>query len=188
MKTLVRAMALCYLRVYFPKAMTIKNKKKSSDIIRINQDNDEDLSIRLTALNGEKENLYSYLLSTSQIDVLVKVEFIEHNQKTFDNISFWAYHVIIKNNSDEALTLRHRHWKIIDSNGNLQEVDGEGVVGKQPRIEPLTSFRYSSGVHLFTNSGIMSGNYLMQKDNGKLIEIAIPTFSLDDPNHSKIIN
>jgi len=188
MKIPVRMMEQCYLRVYFLKEMTIKNKKKSLDIIRINQDNDEDLSIKLTALNGEKENLYSYFLSTNQVDVLVKVEFIDHNQKTFDNISFWAYHIIIKNNSDEALTLRHRHWKIIDSSGNLQEVDGEGVVGKQPRIEPSASFRYSSGVHLFTNSGIMSGNYLMQKDSGKLIEVAIPTFSLDDPNHSKIIN
>jgi len=69
-----------------------------------------------------------------------------------------------------------------------QEVVGEGVVGQQPNITAHNSFKYSSGVHLNQPSGIMSGAYEMQRDNGEKFMVKIPAFSLDSGVARKSIN
>jgi ApaG protein len=84
--------------------------------------------------------------------------------------------------------LVNRHWRIIDEQGLTQEVDGEGVVGEQPQIISGNAFQYSSGVHLRHPSGIMSGHYQMQKENGEMFEAKIPAFSLDVPSIKTVIN
>ena len=97
----------------------------------------------------------------------------------------WAYHVKLKNLGKEAVKLLNRHWKITDSNGRVQEVKGEGVIGKQPTIKPGETFEYASGTHLPTSSGIMGGTYEMVNEKGEKFEIDIPTFSLDSPEQMK---
>ena len=69
----------------------------------------------------------------------------------------------------------------VDSQGRRQIVDGEGVVGQQPRLEPGESFRYSSGAPLAAPSGLMGGNYTMISETGEELAARIPTFSLDSP-------
>ena len=58
---------------------------------------------------------------------------------------FWRYSIEIANLGDQPVTLIERHWRITDAHGRQLEVNGPGVIGEQPTIEPGKSFRYTSG-------------------------------------------
>ncbi len=78
--------------------------------------------------------------------------------------------------------LLRRHWYIVDSNGAYREVEGEGVVGKQPILEPGASHQYISACSLRSDMGKMHGNYLMENlYNKKLFRVAIPEFQMIAP-------
>ena len=68
------------------------------------------------------------------------------------------------------------------------EVKGPGVVGEQPVLKPGESFEYTSGAPLNTTSGMMGGAYQMETESGERFDIEIPTFSLDVPNQSVLLN
>lgn len=101
---------------------------------------------------------------------------------------FWAYRVIIDNQSGGTLQLLTRYWHITDSNGKVEEVSGDGVIGEQPILADGEEFNYTSGCLLTTSSGIMLGHYNMQDDDGKMHKISIPAFPLDLPDLSPSIN
>jgi ApaG protein len=77
--------------------------------------------------------------------------------------------------------LLNRHWLITDSNGKVQEVRGEGVIGEQPYLKPGESFRYTSGAMLETPVGTMQGQYTMVSDEGVNFNASIPKFTLSIP-------
>jgi ApaG protein len=129
-----------------------------------------------------------YLAITENIEISVWPEFIDSHISAIGNLFVWAYHVRINNRSDEIVKLISRYWKIIDEEGLVQEVEGDGVIGEQPTILSNHSFQYSSGVHLRHPSGIMTGYYKMQKENGAILNVKIPVFSLDVPTIKYIIN
>ncbi len=94
----------------------------------------------------------------------------------------FAYRIIIQNESEFTVKLLRRHWYIYDSNGALREVEGEGVIGQQPVIEPQQSHQYVSGCHLKTEMGKMHGTYLMERIiDGKFFYVNIPEFQLIAP-------
>ena len=74
-----------------------------------------------------------------------------------------------------------RHWLITDSNGKVQEVIGEGVVGEKPHLRPGEGFRYSSGAILETPVGSMQGRYRMLADDGEQFDAPIAPFRLAMP-------
>lgn len=129
-----------------------------------------------------------YVLTTNNIHITVRPEFVDSQFSGLGNLYVWLYHVRIENRGEESVKLINRYWKIIDEKGTIQEVNGEGVVGEQPTILPSNGFQYESGVHLRHPSGIMTGYYQMQKSNGEIFEVKIPTFSLDVPNAKSVIN
>ena len=90
----------------------------------------------------------------------------------------FAYTITIENNSNEASQLLNRHWIITDGQGDIEEVQGPGVVGQQPRIQPGEGFRYSSGAILKTPVGVMQGKYEFVTDAGHHFDVEIPQFSL----------
>jgi len=94
----------------------------------------------------------------------------------------YSYTITIANEGDEAAQLISRHWLIRDAKDNLQEVQGVGVVGEQPHIVPGTSYTYTSGVVLETETGIMEGTYHMRADSGEMFDAKIPTFALVPPH------
>ena len=59
------------------------------------------------------------------------------------------------------MKLLERHWIITDGYNKVREIEGEGVVGKQPNIRPGETFSYSSGAILSTKTGLMEGSYKM---------------------------
>lgn len=94
---------------------------------------------------------------------------------------FWSYHIRIENAGPVPVQLMTRHWIITDASGHVHEVEGEGVVGEQPVIEPGTSFDYVSGCPLHTPSGEMVGHYRMVAGDGSVFDAAIPPFRLTAP-------
>ncbi len=94
----------------------------------------------------------------------------------------FAYKITIENLGDYAVQLMSRHWDIFDSNGNKREVDGEGVIGLQPVIQPGDSYEYVSGCNLQTEIGKMKGSYQMVKlIDDSFFDVNIPEFFLICP-------
>lgn len=129
-----------------------------------------------------------YEHTTRGLRIRVLPRYLENQSRPDDNHFVWAYTITIENRSTETVTLRTRHWRITDAHGRVQEVNGTGVVGEQPRLKPGQSFQYTSGVPLATPSGIMAGSYQFERTEGGNFDAVIPAFSLDSPLTPRQIN
>ena len=117
-----------------------------------------------------------------EIKIDVATRFIEKESDPEHNRWVFAYTIVIENLSDAPAQLLNRHWHVTDAGGRVQEVQGPGVVGKQPRLEPGESFRYTSAAVLETPVGSMRGDYQMRADDGVEFDAEIPAFRLAMPN------
>jgi ApaG protein len=129
-----------------------------------------------------------YEKSTRDIKIFVEPQYLDQHSKPAESKFVWSYRIIIENRSNETVQLLMRYWLITDANGNKQEVNGEGVVGKQPTLPPGTKFEYESGCPLTTPSGVMMGHYTMVNRFGENFEVEIPAFSLDSPHDVRVFN
>ncbi|MCE7996014.1 MAG: Co2+/Mg2+ efflux protein ApaG [Roseivirga sp.] len=94
----------------------------------------------------------------------------------------FTYRITIENRSDYTVKLHRRHWFIHDANNTIREVEGEGVVGQQPILEPGQIHQYVSGCNLRSGLGKMHGTYLMEKVvDGSQFEVIIPEFTMIVP-------
>ncbi|HRK35876.1 MAG TPA: Co2+/Mg2+ efflux protein ApaG [Candidatus Hydrogenedentes bacterium] len=93
----------------------------------------------------------------------------------------FGYRIRISNHGDIPARLISRHWIITDGLGRVEEVKGEGVVGKQPRLKPGDSFEYESCCPLYTRHGTMRGVYHMRRDDGSMFDVEIGAFTLWQP-------
>jgi ApaG protein len=94
----------------------------------------------------------------------------------------FAYRITIENNNAFPVKLLRRHWHINDGDGSHKEVEGEGVVGIQPQINPAKNYQYISGCNLRTEMGKMHGTYLMENTNSKKqFSVIIPAFEMVVP-------
>ena len=118
----------------------------------------------------------------NSIDIQVDTQYVEDDSRPAENRYVFAYTITISNGLQKPARLLNRHWIIADGNGDEQEVKGAGVIGEQPRLEPGTSFRYTSGAVLETEVGSMRGSYEFEDDSGALFDVPIPTFGLSRPN------
>ena len=131
---------------------------------------------------------FMYSKTTNGVTVTVTPYFLDDQSSPQESHFVWAYQVNIKNSGNSSIKLNHRNRLIIDANGKIINVQGEGVVGEFPTIEPGESFEYTSGTPLKTNNGIMQGFYLVSQDNGEKLKIDIPAFSLDSPYNKKNVH
>ncbi len=119
---------------------------------------------------------------TKGVKVIVETYYQEDYSRPLDNEFTFAYQITIENNSNHTIQLLRRHWYILDSNGTLREVEGEGVIGQQPVIEPDGTHQYVSGCHLKTDIGKMYGTYMMTRlSDGRYFEVDIPEFVMVAP-------
>ncbi|HEY0712916.1 MAG TPA: Co2+/Mg2+ efflux protein ApaG [Polyangia bacterium] len=117
---------------------------------------------------------------TKGILVTVKSAYMpDRSTPTLKRFAF-AYTVTIANEGEETTQLTRRHWYITDAEGNVEEVEGEGVVGEQPVLAPGESFEYTSWCQLKTPSGTMHGTYKMVGAKGAF-EAEIAPFRLGMP-------
>ncbi|MFT4153643.1 Co2+/Mg2+ efflux protein ApaG [Parafilimonas sp.] len=94
----------------------------------------------------------------------------------------FAYRITIENKNNFSVKLLRRTWKIFDSTGEYRDVEGEGVVGVQPVLQPGKQFQYVSGCNLRSELGRMIGTYEMENLNSKKkFRVNIPPFDLIAP-------
>jgi ApaG protein len=127
------------------------------------------------------KSFFPYCETTDGIHVRVSVSFLPEQSEPARGRWFWAYHVRIENEGEEAVQLISREWMISDGRGGRHEVQGEGVVGEQPVIEPGAAFEYVSGCPLATPTGYMEGRYHLIAADGRGFAVAIPRFPLVAP-------
>lgn len=113
--------------------------------------------------------------------VQAQSRYVEHESEPERDRYVFAYTITIRNDGSRAGQLLTRHWCVTDGQGGVQEVDGPGVVGQQPRIPPGESFSYTSAALLATPVGAMEGYYEFQSDDGERFDVAVPAFSLRIP-------
>ena len=123
-------------------------------------------------------------MSTSNYKFIVDVvpSYIKEQSNPEMNHYVFSYTVTIINKGDIPAKLLTRHWIITNSNGETQEVSGDGVVGEQPYLKPGEGFQYTSGTLMKTPSGSMTGSYQMIADDGFQFDAEIPEFYLLAPN------
>lgn len=122
----------------------------------------------------------------AQITEGVKVSVETTYQPEYSNPAnehfMFAYKIQIENLGNYSIQLLRRHWVIFDSNGTRREVEGEGVVGLQPIIEPGEHHEYVSGCNLKTDMGTMQGTYQIKRlVDDEIFDVSIPEFSLVVP-------
>lgn len=115
------------------------------------------------------------------IVVEAQVTYIPQQSDATSNHYVFAYTMTITNKGTVAARLVSRHWIITDSNAEVQEVKGEGVIGEQPLLHPEQSFQYTSGAAIATSVGTMRGSYQMVDDDGVTFDATIPEFTLAVP-------
>jgi ApaG protein len=125
--------------------------------------------------------LFPNAATTDGVTVRVSVSYLPEQSEPERGRWFWAYHIRLENEGEETVQLLTRHWVITDGRGARHSVEGEGVVGEQPVIEPGASFDYVSGCPLATPSGAMQGTYRMVRENGAIFDVEIPRFALLAP-------
>jgi ApaG protein len=120
--------------------------------------------------------------TTDGILIVVKPAYWPERSTPDANQFAFMYTVEIQNVGKELATLKSRHWVITDANGRVEEVRGEGVVGKQPKLGPGEKFEYTSWAMLRTPFGTMRGTYHMVRPTGEQFEARIGEFALTQPH------
>jgi ApaG protein len=121
-------------------------------------------------------------MAKHEFRVSVRPQFLPEQSDPDDDTYVFAYTVTIRNTGESIAKLLSRHWIITDSEGRIEEVRGEGVVGEQPVLRPGESFEYTSGCPLETPVGSMQGSYQCIAEDGTRFEVEIPEFVLSMPS------
>ncbi|NMH60421.1 Co2+/Mg2+ efflux protein ApaG [Alteromonas ponticola] len=121
-------------------------------------------------------------VSDPVIVVKVHARYLSDHPASQDQKFAFAYHVVISNLSNEPVKLLNRYWLICDADGKSMEVEGAGVVGKQPTIQPSEQFEYTSGAIIDCPVGSMQGYYEMQRKDKTTFRVPIEVFSLAVPH------
>lgn len=119
---------------------------------------------------------------TKGIKISVQTSFEGTFFKNYKMHYAFGYTITIENQSKDAVQLTSRHWKIYDSLNDMETLDGEGVIGEKPVIQPGNSHTYSSGCLLTSPIGAMKGHYNMTYlSNSEKFRVYIPTFKFSSP-------
>ena len=114
----------------------------------------------------------------NNISVNVNSKYVPEISNNEERMFYYMYEISIQNQSKKKVKLLTRYWNIVDGNGESKEVEGEGVVGQTPVIEPGKTFEYRSYCPLKTEFGSMSGYYIMKDEEGEVFKVNIPEFPL----------
>lgn len=119
---------------------------------------------------------------TEGIRVSVRSAYIPEESSPRHSHYVFAYQVHIENESPYTVQLLSRKWIITNGTGQKQIVEGDGVIGKQPTLNPGEIHEYVSGCNFTTPIGKMEGHYLMvRKADGSKFRVRIPAFTMAAP-------
>jgi ApaG protein len=92
----------------------------------------------------------------------------------------FVYHVSIQNGSDQTINIFGRKWIVRDSQGDTLVVEGDGIVGQFPKLEPGESFSYNS-YHVIKAESTATGSFFATTRTGRPVYAAIPRFEMHPP-------
>jgi ApaG protein len=121
------------------------------------------------------------MINAPRVNVQVQSIYVESQSLPEEDRYVFAYTVTIRNLGRFKVQLLGRYWLITNSNGQQTEVQGEGVIGEKPIIQPSNEFHYTSGAVLETPLGTMEGHYEMVDHLGQPFRTSIPVFRLAIP-------
>jgi ApaG protein len=120
--------------------------------------------------------------TTAGIRIRVETQYQFKDSRPEAGAYVFAYRIQIENRTDHPVQLLNRHWDITDCGNDLRTVAGEGVVGKQPVLQPTEVFVYVSGCQLRSDMGQMVGHYeMLDLVTNETFQVNIPAFTLEVP-------
>ncbi|HLS70302.1 MAG TPA: Co2+/Mg2+ efflux protein ApaG [Chitinophagaceae bacterium] len=121
-------------------------------------------------------------LTTKGVSIHISTSYVRTELLDIVPTHIFSYTIRIENLSNYPIQLLSRYWEIIEANGQIRHVEGEGVIGEQPFLYPGEFFEYTSGVDINSDFAKMGGHYLMEnKFNNSYFQVVIPTFHLNNP-------
>ena len=110
-----------------------------------------------------------------------KVVYMPHLEAPANRPHPFVYFITIRNDSTEAVTVKGRKWVVTEADGQRVVVEGDGVVGKFPRLAPGEHFSYNS-YHVIATDSVAEGAYLGIRDDGRPVIMRIPKFTMRVPD------
>ena len=95
----------------------------------------------------------------------------------------FVYFITIHNDSNTTVTIKGRKWIVTDADENRNVVEGDGVVGEFPRLDPGQQFSYNS-YHTIGSNSVAEGSFFGVTDDGEPVFTRIPPFELRVPDQS----
>jgi ApaG protein len=95
----------------------------------------------------------------------------------------FVYFITIHNDSAETVTIKGRKWVVADADDQCVVVEGDGVVGKFPCLEPGEDFSYNS-YHVIGSDSVAQGAFFGVTADGRPVFTRIPEFEMRAPNSS----
>lgn len=121
-------------------------------------------------------------LTTQGVEITVETFYQPDHSIPLQHEYMFAYRITLENHNPFPVQLLRRQWHIFDSNGEYRQVDGDGVIGQQPVLQPGESFQYVSGCNLKSDMGKMRGHYeMINLNNHYPFEVEIPMFEMIAP-------
>ena len=93
----------------------------------------------------------------------------------------FVYFISIHNDTEIPVTIHGRKWVVTNNRGEVTAVEGDGVVGEHPTIDPGEKFSYNSFHLLDTNQAVAEGSYIGVDANGRKVLTRIPKFEMTVP-------
>ncbi len=109
-----------------------------------------------------------------------RVVHVPHLDAPADRPHPFVYFITITNDSAETVTIRGRKWVVTDAIGQRLVVEGDGVVGKFPRLEPGEHFSYNS-YHTIGTDSVAEGAFFGVTEVGTRVFTRIPKFKMRVP-------
>jgi ApaG protein len=91
----------------------------------------------------------------------------------------FIYFISIYNESARVIQVLGRKWLVIEKGGECVVVEGSGVIGETPTLNPGDIFSYNS-YHVVASSGEAAGALYGVAD-GERFMVAIPEFRMNCP-------
>ena len=142
------------------------------------------LPIKKRTSEIEKFDIFESMITeiTQGIKVSVETEYQPSYSSPSQYHYVFTYRITIENQSEYTIQLLRRHWHIYDAGFTPREVEGDGVVGQQPVLEPGQNHQYVSGCNLKSGIGKMVGTYQMERIvDGVRFEVVVPEFTMIAP-------
>ena len=111
----------------------------------------------------------------------VRVQFLPEQSDLPEGPFAFAYTVTVRNTGRATAQLVARRWLITDATGQVEEVRGLAVVGRQPVLKPGEQFEYTSWTRIETPHGQMRGTFFCMTDDAWPFEAEVPEFQLVYP-------